>query len=158
MKRLCRVLRVSRAGYYAFVRRQQRGPDPAHRAKLATVRQLAADSDHVYGSRRMARELGRRGYRVGRYQARGLMREAGVGVPYRRRYRVTTNSAHSQPVFPNRLQRGFRVAAPDRVWASDIRYVWTAEGGLYLAVVIDLYAVRSWVGLFGEASHQRLGV
>jgi putative transposase len=62
-----------------------------------------------------------------------------VWVRYRRPYRVTTNSAHSQPVFSNRLQRDFQVAAPDRVWASDISYVWTAEGWLYLAVVIDLY-------------------
>ena len=145
MKRLCRVLGVSRAGYYAFVRRPQRGPDPMRQAKWDAVRQLAAESDHVYGSRRMARELGRLGFRVGRYQARGLMREAAVWVRYRRRYRVTTTSAHSQPVFPNRLQRDFQVAAPDRVWASDISYVWTAEGWLYLAVVIDLYA-RKVVG------------
>jgi transposase InsO family protein len=139
------VLGVSRAGYYAFVRRRQRGPDAARQAKLEAVRQMATEFDLVYGTRRMARELTQRGHRMGRYQARGLMREAGVRVRYRRRYRVTTESRHRHPVFPNRLQRCFHVAAPNRVWASDISYVWTAEGWLYLAVVIDLYA-RKVVG------------
>jgi len=73
------------------------------------------------------------------------MREAGVWVRYRRRYRVTTNSNHRQPVFENHLQRDFSVDAPDHVWAGDITYVWTQQGWLYLAVVIDLYA-RKVVG------------
>jgi transposase InsO family protein len=139
------VLGVSRAGYYAFVRRRQRGPDAARQAKLEAVRQMATEFDLVYGTRRMARELTQRGHRMGRYQTRGLMCEAGVRVRYCRRYRVTTESRHRHPVFPNRLQRCFHVAAPNRVWASDISYVWTAEGWLYLAVVIDLYA-RKVVG------------
>ena len=73
------------------------------------------------------------------------MREAGVWVRYRPRYRATTDSRHTHPVFPNRLERDFTVTAPNRVWASDITYVWTREGWLYLAVVIDLYA-RKVVG------------
>ena len=73
------------------------------------------------------------------------MREAGVWVRYRRRYRVTTDSDHHQPVFPNRLERDFEVQEPNQVWASDITYVWTHEGWLYLAVVIDLYS-RKVVG------------
>jgi len=112
---------------------------------LACVRRLAEASDHTYGSRRMAKGLRALGYPVGRYQARGLMREAGEWVRYRRRYRVTTDSRHGHPVFPNRLARNFTVTAPNRVWASDISYVWTREGWLYLAVVIDLYA-RKVVG------------
>lgn len=73
------------------------------------------------------------------------MRKAGVWVRYRRRYRVTTDSDHRQPVFENRLKREFSVEAPDRVWAGDITYVWTQEGWLYLAVVIDRYS-RKVVG------------
>ncbi len=73
------------------------------------------------------------------------MREAGVWVRYRRRYRVTTYSNHRQSVFPNRLERDFVANEPDQVWAGDITYVWIQEGWLYLAVVIDLYS-RKVVG------------
>ena len=143
---LCRVLGVSRNGFYDSLRRQRRDPDPEHTEKLEWVKDLADASDHTYGSRRMARALRALGYGgTGRYQARRLMREAGVWVRYRRRYRVTTNSNHRQPVFENRLQRDFSMDAPNRVWAGDITYVWTREGWLYLAVVIDLYS-RKVVG------------
>ena len=145
MKMLCRVLGVSRGGFYDFLRRRDRDPDPEHKEKLEWVQDLATASDHTYGSRRMARALQELGYRVGRHQARSLMREAGVWVRYRRRYRVTTNSKHDQPVFENRLERKFAVEAPDQVYAGDITYVWTAQGWLYLAVVIDLYS-RKVVG------------
>jgi len=145
VKLLCRLLGVSRGGFYDYLRRQGRSPDPERAEMLACVRRLAEASDHTYGSRRMAKGLRALGYPVGRYQARGLMREAGEWVRYRRRYRVTTDSRHGHPVFPNRLARNFTVTAPNRVWASDISYVWTREGWLYLAVVIDLYA-RKVVG------------
>jgi len=142
---LCRLLGVSRSGFYDFLHRQERAPDPEHEEKLGWVKDLAEASDHTYGSRRMARALRALGYRVGRYQARSLMREAGVWVRYRRRYRATTNSDHRQPVFENRLTRDFSAEAPDRVYAGDITYVWTQQGWLYLAVVIDLYS-RKVVG------------
>lgn len=145
VKTLCRVLGVSRGGFYDFLHRRDRDPDPEHKEKLEWVQDLAAASDHTYGSRRMARALQELGYRVGRHQARRLMREAGVWVRYRRRYRVTTNSKHDQPVFENRLERKFAVEAPDQVYAGDITYVWTAQGWLDLAVVIDLYS-RKVVG------------
>jgi len=145
VKLLCRLLGVSRGGFYEYLRRREREPDPERQEKLACVRRLAEASDHTYGSRRMAKGLRALGYPVGRYQARGLMREAGIWVRYRRRYRVTTDSRHAHLVFPNRLARDFQVTAPNWVWASDITYVWTREGWLYLAVVIDLYA-RKVVG------------
>jgi putative transposase len=140
------MMGVSRNGFYDYLRRQQRDPDPEHEAKLGWVKDLAEASDHTYGSRRMAEALRALGYGgTGRYQARSLMREAGVWVRYRRRYRATTNSDHRQPVFENRLERAFAVDAPDHVYAGDITYVWTQQGWLYLAVVIDLYS-RKVVG------------
>ena len=142
---LCRLLGVSRSGFYDYLRRQDREPNPEREEMLEWVKDLAEASDHTYGSRRMAKALRALGYRVGRYQARSLMREAGVWVRYRRRYRVTTNSNHRKPVFPNRLERDFAPSAPNRVWAGDITYIWTREGWLYLAVVIDLYS-RKVVG------------
>ena len=142
---LCRVLGVSRSGFYDYLRRQERDPDPERAEMLEWVKDIAEASDHTYGSRRMAKALRALGYRVGRHQARSLMREAGVWVRYRRRYRVTTESNHRKAVFPNRLERDFAPSAPNRVWAGDITYVWTGEGWLYLAVVIDLYS-RKVVG------------
>jgi transposase InsO family protein len=93
----------------------------------------------------MAKALRMLGFSVGRFQAQGLMREAGVWVRYRRRYRVTTDSSHRQPVFENRLKRDFSAKGPDQAYVGDITYVWTQEGWLYLAVVIDLYS-RKVVG------------
>jgi transposase InsO family protein len=139
------MLGVSRGGFYDYLRRQERDPDPEREELLEWVKDIAQASDYTYGSRRMAKALRALGYRVGRHQARSLMREAGVWVRYRRRYRSTTNSNHSQPVFENRLERDFSVDAPDHVWAGDITYVWTQQGWLYLAVVIDLYS-RKVVG------------
>ena len=136
---------VSRGGFYGWLRQEDRGSDPEHEEKLAWVKDVAKASDNTYGSRRMAKALRALGYRAGRQHARSLMREAGVWVRYRRRYRSTTNSNHRQPVFENRLGRDFTADAPDHVYAGDITYVWTQQGWLYLAVVIDLYS-RKVVG------------
>jgi putative transposase len=122
---LCRVLGVSRSGYYAWIRRQKRSPDPEHEEKLEWVKDLAKSSKYSYGARRMAKALRALGYSVGWHQAGSLMREAGVWVRYPRPYRGTTNSEHKQPVFPNRLQRDFQPEAANRVWAGDITYVWS---------------------------------
>ena len=145
MKLLCRLLGVSRGGFYDYLRRHERAPDPVREEKRVCIRWLAQGSANTYGSRRMAKGLRALGYPVGRDQARRLMREADVWVRYRRRYRVTTDSGHRQPVFAHLLKREFTVAAPNQVWAADVTYVWTQEGWLYLAVVIDLYA-RKVVG------------
>lgn len=150
---LCRLMGVSRSGFYEFLRRGGRAPDAERVQRREVVKQVAEASGQTYGSRRMAKALGLLGYRVGRYQARRLMREAGVWVRYRRRYRATTNSNHRQAVFPNRLQRQFAPSGPNRVWASDISYVWTHEGWLYLAVVIDLYSRK----VVGYAMGRHLG-
>lgn len=87
----------------------------------------------------MAKELRRRGHTVGRYQARSLMQEAGVACRQRRRYRHTTDSDHGLPVASNLLKRQFTVPEPNQAWVADITAIWTLEGWLYLAAVLDLY-------------------
>ncbi len=114
-------------------------------ALLAEVKAIFESSKGTYGSRRMAKALRALGYRVGRYRARSLMRQLGLRVVPSKRFKVTTNSKHNYPVAPNLLDRQFEVAAPDRVWGTDITYLWTREGWLYLAVVIDLFS-RKVVG------------
>jgi len=84
-------------------------------------------------------ELKARGHSCGRDKARRLMKLAGVSIRRRKKFKVTTDSKHKLPVSPNLLARKFEVSAPDRVWVSDITYLWTSEGWLYLAVVLDLF-------------------
>ena len=136
---MCQVLGVERSCYYHYRRRiENRLNDPEHEEMLEWIRQIDESSDHSYGSRRMKKALNCLGYPVSRSKARKLMREANVQVRYRKKYKVTTNSNHKQPVFDNLLERQFDVAQPDQVYAADVTYVWTQEGWLYLAVVIDL--------------------
>lgn len=147
---LCRVMQVSRSGYYAW---RQREPDPDQARRIDLIQKIHKQKRGSYGSRRMARELQRRGEPVGRSQARRLMREAGVEARQRRRWRATTDSDHGYPVAPDRLQRRFLVPAPNRFWVADITAVWTLEGWLYLAAVLDLYD-RQVVG-WAMAGHLR---
>jgi putative transposase len=140
---MCRLLGVTRSGYYGYLKRHTGKPNDAnHQELLGAVREIAKASDATYGSRRMQRALNALSYPVSRSKARKLMKEAGVQAKQRKRYKVTTNSNHQQPVFENKLNREFDVTEPDRVYAGDITYLWTQEGWLYLAVVIDLYSRR----------------
>ena len=93
----------------------------------------------------MKRALNSQGYPVGKHRTKVLMKEADVSVRRRRKYKVTTNSDHQQPVFDNVLSRDFDAQKPDQAYVSDITYIWTQEGWLYLAVVIDLFS-RKVVG------------
>ena len=139
---MCRVLGVSRNAWYRYCQRRRQRPAAAHQAMLSVVRELARDSGYSYGSRRIQRALQALGYCVGRYRARSLMRQAGVCVRYRKKYKVTTNSKHRQPVFDNVLGRKFTTTRADQAYVSDITYIWTQAGWLYLAVCIDLYSRR----------------
>jgi len=142
---MCRVLRVSRTGYYAWLCRPPSARARANLALLTAIRAVHRHSRHTYGSPRVTRELQAQGYRCSEPRIARLMRAAGVQGKRRRRFRVTTDSRHGEPIAPNRLQRQFAVNAipdVDRVWASDITYVPTQEGWLYLAVVLDLASRR----------------
>lgn len=149
---LCRVMQVSRSGFYDWCRRD--GCDLERQRLIERVRAIHRHKRGSYGSRRMARALQREGCPVGRYQARSLMREAGVECRQRRRWRSTTDSNHGRAVAPNRLQRQFQVAAPNRVWVADLTAIWTLEGWLYLAAVLDLHD-RQLIG-WAMAGHMRM--
>jgi putative transposase len=144
---LCEVFEVSRSGFYAYLQRHAASTIDRQEVELvARVKAIAAQTGQSYGSRRMAKALQAEGVMVGRCKARRLMKEAGVAVrrPTHRRP-LTTNSRHGYGIAPNLLARQFDVEKPDQVWVGDITYVWTAEGWLYVAVLLDLYA-RKVVG------------
>jgi len=93
----------------------------------------------------MLKALKDAGYAVGRFRARSLMKKAGLEIKRPKRFKRTTDSRHKRPVAPNRVKQQFTVEQPDRIWCGDITYLWTLEGWLYLAVIIDLYS-RKVVG------------
>jgi putative transposase len=136
---MCRVLGVLRSGYYHYEKQRKNPQDlQRHNEMLEHIKWLAEASEYSYGSRRMKKALNILCYPISREKARKLMREAGVRVRQRKKYKVTTNSNHKQPVYDHLLQREFDVAQIDRAYVADITYIWTREGWLYLAVVIDL--------------------
>jgi putative transposase len=137
---MCAVLDVSLSGYRAW----KRGGTPDRKRltdaqMLVLIRALHAELKGAYGSPRMVRELRRRGYSAGKERVERLMRENGIRARHKRRYKVTTDSRHGWPVAANLLGRNFTPAAPNQVWTSDITYLWTDEGWLYLAIVLDLF-------------------
>ena len=135
---LCRTLQVSRAGFYAW---QARPPAPRTRADERLGLEIAAihaETRQRYGSPRIHAELGERGCRTGRKRVARLMRVRGLAARRRRRFRVTTQSRHPFPIAPNVLARQFERTGPDQAWVTDITYIPTGEGWLYLAVILDL--------------------
>ncbi len=124
--RLCRLLGVSRSGYYAGRARAKRSRPAC--AAGARLKRMFVDSGRTYGSRRLARALQAEGTHVGRYRARTLMRERGLRPVWRRRFVVTTQRDERAVVAENLLDRQFAPAGPDQAWASDITYIPTASG------------------------------
>lgn len=157
----CRALAVSPAGYYAWRARPDSLRAVANRDRLTAIRRLLHDSRQTYGSPRIWRALREQGHRVGEHRVVRLMRQAKLQAKTVSQWRVTTDSAHRFPVVANHLNRQFTVAALNQVWAGDLTYIWTREGGLYLAVLLDLYsrAVIGWAmgnRLTGELTQQAL--
>jgi len=143
---MCRVLGVGRQGYYHYRRNiEAKLADPEHQEMLEWIEDIAIASGHTYGRRRMKRAMNALGYPISRMKTVKLMKEAGIQVRHKKKFKVTTNSNHKLPLFENLLDRQFDVEQPNQVFASDITYIWTQEGWLYLAVVIDLYS-RKVVG------------
>lgn len=137
---MCRVLVVSRSGYYDW-----RNRPPSRRAEAN--RQLVDDIQRVYtehkgraGSPRIAEQLRTEGQAVGTNRVARLMRDEALRAKAARKYKATTHSNHSLPVAPNLLEQDFTAAMPNQKWVSDITYIATDEGWLYLAVVLDLYS------------------
>lgn len=139
---LCRVLHVRRSGFYAW-RARPACPRRRHDAALSTqVRAAFQRSRGTYGSPRIHAELRASGLRTSKRRVQRLMKAQGLSARRKRYFRCTTDSRHSRPIAANLLQRCFTASAPDRVWTTDITCIWTLQGWLYLAVMLDLYSRR----------------
>ena len=143
--KMCEVLEVSRGGFYTWLRSPESERSCSNRALLREIRIAFDRSRQTYGSPRLAIELNESGVSCSENRVARLMRLGGIRAVSKRKYRVTTNSKHKHPVAENLLNRQFTIDRPNAVWLSDITYVWTSEGWLYLAGVIDLHS-RMLVG------------
>jgi transposase InsO family protein len=143
---LCRVLEVTRQGYYAYVRRKASQRALRDEALRERVKALHAESRGTYGSPRVRHALRDEGLRVGKRRVERTMREMGLFARMRRRFRVTTQADPAHATVSNVLDRRFDANKPNERWVTDITYVWTDEGWCYVAAIIDLFsrAVVGW--------------
>lgn len=137
---MCRVLEINPSGYYAWRTRQPSARDRENERLLARIKTIHDQSRRTYGSPKLYQKLRRAGEQVNHKRVERLMRENGLRAKRVKKFRQTTDSHHSLPVAENVLARNFSVMRPDEVWTTDITYIWTGEGWLYLVVFLDLYS------------------
>jgi transposase InsO family protein len=139
---MCDVLSVSRSGFYAWKMRPT-SPRALEDAELVVEIKAAHKAGRGnYGSPRVFRALRKRGKRIGKKRVERLMRQEGIAGKKRKKFCVTTDSRHADPIAPNIVQRHFDAPVPNAVWVTDVTYVWTHEGWLYLAAILDLCSRR----------------
>jgi transposase InsO family protein len=139
---LCRTLDVPRSTYYAHCGQKQTESAKEDEILLIEIKAIHKSSKHRYGSRRVWKKLAKSRRGLGRRRVARLMRENGLRAKFPRKFRVTTNSSHTDAIAPNLLDREFTADAPNRKWAGDITYIWTRSGWIYLAVILDLFSRR----------------
>lgn len=150
---MCRALKLTRSGYYAWCRRQgsrRRQENPQLSEQIVEIFEA---SRGTYGSPRIHQALLARGLAVSLNRVARLMAAQGLRARAKRKFKATTDSEHSFAIADNHLNRAFKTLAPDQVWVADMTYVWTAQGWVYLAVIIDLFS-RRVVG-WSMAEHMR---
>jgi putative transposase len=143
---MAEALELSRSGYYAGRKRPESRREEENRVLVKKIEVVHQANRQVYGSPRMTVELKDQGVACSRNRVARLMKENGIAARTKRKFKVTTGSKHQFPVAPNLLQQSFTADHPNRVWASDITYIATGEGWLYLAIIRDLHsrAVVGW--------------
>jgi len=154
---MCRVLGVSRSGYYAWRQRPVSAREMANQQLTEQIKQIHQQSDQTYGSPRIQAELADQGVQCGHNRVARLMRQAELQPKQKGKFKVTTtDSAHDEPVAPNRLNQDFSASRPNEKWLADITYIPTDEGWLYLAAVLDLYSRRIVGWAMADTLHRQL--
>jgi putative transposase len=152
--RMSRTLQVSVSGYYAYLRRSQSKRRRDNEALLMLIKLIFKQYKQRYGSPRIYAELKAQGHGCSLNRVARLMRENNLRAKARRKFKATTNSKHSLPIAKDLLEQDFSAPAANRVWVADITYIWTQEGWLYLAAILDLYS-RRIVGMAMDARIDR---
>lgn len=139
---LCRLMQVSTSAFYDWCQRGADVIDSETWRLCQRMKALFEESRSSLGSRQLMKQLRKEGFEIGRYRTRTLMGKLGLEVKRKKRFVLTTDSKHDQPVADNVLNRDFSPPEKNRVWTTDITYIWTLQGWVYLAVVLDLYSRR----------------
>ena len=139
---MCRVLEVSKSGYFAWRDGREAPRRSRDRALSVHIQAIHQQSRKTYGSPRIHHELKEQGMAVGKKRVERLMKSAGIAVLPLRRFVTTTDSDHDQPIAPNLLEQDFSASAPNQRWVTDITYIPTDEGWLYVAAIMDLFSRR----------------
>jgi transposase InsO family protein len=142
VRTLCRLLGVTRSGFYAWCKRDESPRAIANRRLGVEIRSAFEANRRAYGSPRIYHELRAAGGSAGRHRIARLMRQHGLQARRKRRFIATTDSRHDRRVARNLVRREFEVAQPNRVWAGDVTFIPTSDGWLYLAVLLDLCSRR----------------
>ena len=153
---MSRLLCVSRSGFYAWTKRAQSTRTRSGRALMVTIKAAHKASRNIYGSPRVHLDLVAQGHAVGRGRVARLMRDNALRGKRKKRFRTTTQSDHRHPIAPNVLAREITVEQPSTAWVGDITYIWTQEGWLYFAVILDLYSRRVIGWAMGKRIDQAL--
>lgn len=140
MKKLCAVLQVSRSAYYSQRQAVLSARETQNQELLKRMTEIHQLNRRTYGSPRMCDALRQEGFHCNHKRIARLMRRHGIRAKMVRRFKITTRSRSTQLIAPDLVQRQFIIHQPNRVWTSDITYIWTREGWVYLAVVLDLYS------------------
>ncbi len=144
VKIVCQLLDVSSSGYHAYCQRQAAATPPTGRycdeTVMVHIKAIHNEVKQEYGWPRMHRELAHRGICIGKDRVQKLMQRHGIRARHKRKWIATTNSNHSLPIAPNLLERNFTPEAPNQAWSTDITYIHTEQGWLYLTVMLDLYS------------------
>ncbi len=140
IQKMASVLEVSRSGFYAWKKRKISSLEKENIFIVNLLREIQEEHKYRYGSPRLVVEIGNRYRSIGKNRIARLMRLNSLNARGRKRFKITTKSDHKHPVPKNLLAREFNPARKDQVWVSDITYLWTGEGWLYLCVIIDLYS------------------
>ncbi len=139
VEKMCKVFRVSKSAFYESLHRTPSNRDNENRALLFEIQRIHQESNASYGSPRMTVELRARGFKTSAPRVARLMRQAGIKSVHAKKYVVTTDSKHGHKAAENVLNRAFKTTAPGEAWVSDLTYIKTGAGWLYLTVIIDLY-------------------
>jgi putative transposase len=150
--KMCQVLGVSSSGYYDWLKRDLSEQKKARKKLTEAIKRVYNESKKRYGSVKITHHLRNEGYEVCVRTVQRIMTEEGLKSITVKRFKATTNSKHDKPTYPNLLEQNFNVSAPGKAWVTDITYIWTREGWLYLASVMDLFSRK----IIGFAMSERM--
>ncbi len=139
VKKMCQVLRVARSGYYRWLSRRPGKREQENQALLKEIRLIHKESMSTYGSPRITAALREKGYVCSRPRIARIMQRHGISAKTKRKFKITTQSKHNYPVSPNIVNQNFTVEYPNIIWVSDITYIRTKQGWLYLTIIMDLF-------------------